>query len=239
MLYAYLVIRNIFRISVQELQAVKINSLEVYNKNLGTMYDNVRGFKHDFSNFVIALNGYVRDKNIDGIDKMSTSILKDCKDVNNLEILDPKSIGNPAIYSIITNKYNLAKENGIKVNLDILTDLKQSTEKSYAICRILGILLDNAIEAAKETDEKKMNVKFLDDNKFDRKLIIIENSYNNKDVNVDKIFEKGYTSKDDNSNSHGLGLWNIKSILENNEGLNLYTRKGDLFKQQLEIYTKF
>jgi two-component system sensor histidine kinase AgrC len=233
-----MIIRNIIKINTLEVQDVKINSLEGYNKNLGTMYDNIRGFKHDFSNFLIALNGYVKEKNIDGIDKMSSSILDDCKEVNNLEILDPKAIGNPAIYSIITNKYHLAKEKGIKVNLDILTNLGQSTENSYEICRILGILLDNAIEAAKETDERKVNIKFLADDEFDRKLIVIENSYNNKDVNIDKIFEKGYTSKDDNSNSHGLGLWNIKSILANNECLNLYTKKDELFKQQLEIYTK-
>ena len=45
-------------------------------------------------------NGY-----IEGIKNMSKSLLKDCKNVNNMGILDPKIINNPAVYSIITTKY--------------------------------------------------------------------------------------------------------------------------------------
>ena len=76
----------------------------------------------------------------------------------------------------------------------------------------------------------------MQDTKVDRKLIIIENSYNNKNIDLGKIFEKGYTSKEDSPNEHGLGLWNIRNILMNNENLNLYTTANELFRQQLEIY---
>ena len=97
-------------------------------------------------------------------------------------------------------------------------------------------MLDNAIEAAKSTEEKIINVRFVRDSKPKRELIVIENSYNDKTIDVSKIFEKGYTSKEDVDGNHGIGLWNIKSILMKNEDLNLYTTADELFRQQLEIY---
>ena len=59
----------------------------------------------------------------------------------------------------------------------------------------------------------------------------------NKDVDTERIFEKGYTSKTDDNKNHGIGLWEVRKILSNNNNLNLFTTKDDnLFTQQLEIY---
>ena len=74
-------------------------------------------------------------------------------------------------------------------------------------------------------------------------MFIIENSYSNKNVNTDEIFEKGYSSKEDHfkedhsKNYHGLGLWEVRKIIKKHKNLNLYTTKNNLlFKQQLEIF---
>ena len=62
----------------------------------------------------------------------------------------------------------------------------------------------------------------------------IENSYAEKDIDIDAIFEKGKTSKE---NHTGLGLWEIRKILKSNNNLNLHTTKDDkYFTQQFEIY---
>jgi len=235
-LYLYSSFRNMISVNLMELQSVKIHTLETYNRTLSIMYDSIRGFKHDFSNFVVALDGYVETENLKGIKQMSKSILKECVCTNKMEVLDPKVIDNPAIYSIVTNKYYLAKEQHLNMNIEIMSKIDNNSENIYEICRILGILLDNAIEAAKDSKDKILNIKFMSDTKVNRKLIIVENSYENKNVNIDKIFEKGYTSKENDSKKHGLGLWNIRNILMNNENLNLYTTADDLFRQQLEIY---
>lgn len=236
-LYLYVCIESILRVDKLEMQKLKIESLEAYNKTLSLMYDSIRGFKHDFSNFVLALDGYVETENIKGIRKMSKAILQDCATVNKMGILDPKVINNSAIYSIVTSKYYLAKEQNLTMNIEVLSKIDENRENNYEICRILGILLDNAIEAAKETEEKIINVKFIDNTSPKRSLVIVENSYKNKTVDINKIFEKGYTSKENCSKKeHGLGLWNIRNILMNNEDLNLYTTADKLFRQQLEIY---
>ena len=66
-------------------------------------------------------------------------------------------------------------------------------------------------------------------------LLIVENTYKNKDINTDLIFEKGYSTKAGNT---GLGLWEIRQILKKNDNLNLFTTKNnEFFIQQFEIYT--
>ncbi len=236
MIYFCISIEDIYRIIKLEEMDNKIQNLESYNKTLLIMYDNIRGFRHDFSNFVQALDGYVETNNIEGIREMSSSLIKECKDVNGMGILDPNVINNSAVYSIITNKYYLAQENNISMNIEIMIDLKELNIATYNLCRILGILLDNAIEATKECKEKIINIQFKKDYKVNRKLIVIENSYNKIDIDLDKIYEKGYTTKKDNSDNHGLGLWTVRKILCKSDNLNLYTSKDKLFRQQLEIY---
>ena len=106
--------------------------------------------------------------------------------------------------------------------------------KIYEFTRVLGILMDNAIEAAKECDDKIINVTFRKDSRKHMQLLIIENTYTNKDVNTDKIFEKGYSTKKGNT---GLGLWEVRQILKKNDNLNLFTTKNsEFFIQQFEIF---
>ena len=235
-LYAYVLVIVSERIELAEAQTLKIDSLEMYNKTLLNLYEKLKSFRHDFANFALALDGYAKVGNIDGVKRLSKTALDHCNEVNRIGVLSPEIIDNPAVFTILTNKFYHAQEQGITMNIEILDTLSDQESNSYEVCRILGILLDNAIEAAKITEEKLINVRFIKDVKQNRKLIVIENSYNNKTVDVSKIFEKGYTSKDGDEESHGIGLWNIKSILMKNEDLNLYTTADELFRQQLEIY---
>ena len=64
--------------------------------------------------------------------------------------------------------------------------------------------------------------------------LIIQNTYNNKDVNTEEIYQKGVSTKE---NHTGLGLWKVRQILMHNNNLNLYTTKDkEFFTQQFEIY---
>ena len=104
----------------------------------------------------------------------------------------------------------------------------------YDFTRILGILLDNAIDAAKECEKKIINVTFRKEMSNDMIIVKIQNTYANKDVDTEKIYNKGSTSKENHS---GLGLWKVRQILMHNNNLNLFTTKDDeFFSQQFEIY---
>lgn len=213
---------------------IKIDILEEKNKNLSEVNDYTRCFKHDFNNIIQAIDGYIMVNDMTALQKYFSGLLKECNCMNSMDLLNNKGTENPAIYGVLLNKYKRAEENNINMNIDIMVSLDKFKEKSYVLSRMIGILLDNAIEATSECEEKIVNVQFVKEEGKNRNLIIIENTYNNKNVDTNKIFEKNFTTKEGNS---GLGLWKIRDILSKDMDLDLYTTKdGVMFKQQLEIY---
>lgn len=138
-------------------------------------------------------------------------------------------------------KYFKAEEANINFDMHFFLKISSLKISPYALSRILGILLDNAIEASSASPEKRINFEIVPAPGYNslrqKSLIIIENSYTDKDIDLDKIREKGFTSKNSDSNSHGLGLWEVNKILRRHKNLNLYTTKNnDYFRQVLEIY---
>lgn len=185
------------------------------------------------------LDGYVDTNDIDGLKNYYSQLLEDCQRVTNLTTLSPEVINNPAVYSILTAKYHKADELGIKINMHIFLNLNELNMKIYEFTRILGVLFDNAIEAASQCEQKVINLEIRKDIKSPRQLLVIENTYSNKEIDTTRIFEKGYTTKTDNTQPHGLGLWEVNQILKKNKNLALFTTKNkDFFTQQFEIYTK-
>ena len=238
LLYFVISFYSLFRTNKLELTTEKLEQEQLYNKTLVLMYDNIRGFKHDFNNIVQGIGGYISTNNMDGLKEYYSEILDDCQRVNNLSLLSPEVINNPALYSLLTSKYHDATELGIKVNIEVFMDLSNINMKIYELTRALGILLDNAIEAAKECSEKEVNITMRKDKKSNKQLFIIENTYTNKDVNIDEIFKKGKTSKtSEDAKSHGLGLWEVRNTVKKRKNLDLYTTKNEkYFKQQFEVY---
>lgn len=217
-----------------ELTTLNLEQEKEHNRILKLAQDDIRGFRHDFTNIICTIGGYVHTKDMEGLTNYYNQIQKDVVKVNNLTALNPDIINNPAIYALITSKYDKAADLNISMSVEVFTDLNALPMKIYEFTRILGILLDNAIEAAQECDEKNVYIHIRKDEKHNRQLLIVENTYKDKTIDTDKIFEKNYSTKPKNT---GLGLWEVRQILKRNNNLNLYTTKNErLFKQQLEIY---
>lgn len=236
--YFFISIYNILSISKLNTTTRDLEEAQLYNKTLTILHDSIRGFKHDFHNIVQGIGGYADRGDLEGLKKYYKQLMLDCSRTNNLTTLNPEVINNPAIYNIMATKYHKADEIGVQINLGIFMDLNEIEKhmKIYEFTRILGILLDNAIEAASECDEKVIHVSFRKEENRHRLLMIIENTYKNKDVDIDKIFEKDFSTKSKKTNS-GLGLWEVRQVLKKNNNLNLYTTKNEeFFSQQLEIY---
>lgn len=212
----------------------KLETANKYNKSLGILKDNIRCFKHDFDNIVTTIGGYIRTDDMEGLKEYYLQLEDDCQRVNNLFLLTPNIINNDGIYNLLIKKYDKAESKNIKFNMTFLLDLTTLRMKIYEFARILGILLDNAIEASSESDEKVINLIFKDDTENNRQLIIIENTYKDKNINTEKIFEKGVSSKE---NHTGIGLWEVRKLISKNNNVNLHTSVTEkYFSQQLEIY---
>lgn len=223
---------SILRTNKLEQTAKDLETEKIYNKTLSILHDNIRCFKHDFNNIVQVIGGYIDLNDMNGLNKYYQSLLKECKLNNNLNLLNPQTINNPSIYSLLNNKYYQALQYGITMNFEIFSDLSTINFNIYEFTRILGILLDNAIEAAKETTEKIIEIQFKSDSK--KQLFIIENSCADNNISTTKIFEKGYSTKKNNSE---IGLWKVHNILSKNTNIDLFTTvKNNKFKQELSVF---
>lgn len=228
-LLIFIFVLAFFIIRMHFLSDKKLKSLKEYNES-------VSAFKHDFDNIITTIGGYIRMNDMDGLKEYFLELEDDCQRVNNLRILSPDIVKNDGICDLLIKKYNIAESKNIKMNITFLLDLSTLNMKVYEFSRILGILLDNAIEASCECDEKIINLTFRNDFKNNRQLVTIENTYADKSVDTEKIFEKGISGK---SNHTGLGLWQVRKLVKKNNNVNLYTTKTDkFFTQQLEIYYK-
>ena len=211
-----------------------LENAEEYNKSLEILYDQVKGFKHDFNNIMSTLGGYIDNNDINGLKIYFSEVKQDCKITNDVSLLNPRIINNPGIYSLLNNKYFKATKLGITMNIEFFLDLNDLNVNIYKFSRALGILLDNALEAASLCDEKIVRVIFRREDNNNRDVIIIKNTYSNKDVNTEEIFKKGVSGKENHS---GIGLWEVRNYIKKSQNLNLFTSKNSkYFSQQLEIY---
>ena len=232
--YVLISLYTIFTIAKLETTTTNLEEAKLYNKTLEILQDNTRAFRHDFANILQGMVGYMDNNDMEGLRKYYSQLVDDIQQSNNLTTLSPKVVNNPAIYNVLANKYHKADSLGIKIHLEAFLDMNDLHMKIYEFTRVLGILMDNAIEATSECEDKIINVSFRKDTRKHMQLLVIENTYKNKDINTDKIFEKGYSTKTGNT---GLGLWEVRQILKKNNNLNLFTTKNnEFFTQQFEIY---
>ena len=154
---------------------------------------------------------------------------------NNIQLINPISINEPSIYNILSSKHKNIVKNNINFDFYSAINYKSLSVPSYELSKILGILLDNAIDAALLSEEKEITLACKNlKNGFCQ--ITLKNSYINKDVNIQKIYEKGYSSKKVKS---GLGLWEVSKIIEKFPNMMLSTEKdNDYFTQILQIPIK-
>lgn len=231
--YCFTIYYNFIQINKLQIISQDLENTKKYNETLSSLYDNVKSFKHDFYNIVLIIGGFINNNDIDGLKKYYDGLEKDCQRVNNIALLNPKVINNAGIYNLLMKKYQKAINMGIKVNFEIFFDFNKLQMPIYDFSRILGILLDNAIEAANETTEKKINITFRNSLNTNTQTIIIENSYSNKNIDKNKIFEKGVSEKE---NHLGMGLWEVKQLINKNTNVELSTdTTSNYFIQNLKI----
>ena len=134
--------------------------------------DEIRIFKHDFANILSVIGGYINSNDMEGLKKYYSSLDSDFNKLQAFQNIDPKVINDPGVYNLISKKYNKAVELNIKTNIEIFFDFKNIHISIYDFSKILGIFLDNAIEAAKDSNEKLINIVFRDSKKNHVQMII-------------------------------------------------------------------
>jgi two-component system, LytTR family, sensor histidine kinase AgrC len=220
-------------LSKLDLKSQEVELQNMYIKTLTDSIEGLRGFKHDFNNIIQVLGGYLELNNIDGLKKYYSQIQGDNRKINNTFPLNSYVKDNPPIYGLLLSKISAAEINDISLNINIQSELDIRDIKTLDFYKMLGIFLDNALEAAFESEKKYVGIDIYKNLKSNNLIIEISNTFNSE-IDIGKIFEDGFTTKSDHT---GYGLWQVKKILQKYKFCKLGTNiRNKLFVQQLEIY---
>jgi len=238
MVVSFVGIYNLRFVVKHENTEIELANTIKYNETLKKVNEGVRGFKHDMGNIVQAILGYIAINDSEGAKKYCQNLVIGFNDINVLSILSPKVIDDPAIYGVVVNKILLARDKNMTLSLDINTSVSEINFPKFELSRILGILLDNAIEAGELTDEKKLTLDMHHDYERNADVITISNSINDTNIDVDKIFNKNYSTKEKPS---GFGLYEVSKFLRQNPQAYIVStidESDKIFTQTLTIKAK-
>ena len=213
-----------------------------YNKSIKNImeYEKIideQGKKnHEYKNQLIVLRGYINNKK--KLEEYLNTIIEDHRDGQNYEIKQLTNFPNGGLKEMIYYKIMTIKEYNIKYYLYVseeATDyLEKLDVKTYKdVTKVFGVLIDNAIDSANKSVDKEISLDFSIDSNYI--IITVSNSYN-KDIDLNKIGKKGFSSK---GKGHGFGLRLAKEIVKKNKKFELSTDYDDkCFEQTFLIDTK-
>lgn len=134
-------------------------------------------------------------------------------------------------------KIQEAEEKGITVSLNVSKRIKDTNiyklniKEQRDFGRILGVFLDNAIEASVESQEKQMGIEAYTNSEKEFKLII-SNTYNNQ-LDKTKLGKENFSTKGKN---RGHGLLLVKKLVDKNNKFQIKTEiQNNLYIQTIKI----
>ncbi len=212
------------------------NLLYDYTQHMESFYDELRAFRHDYKNILSTMQYYIDSNDIAALKQYLNDIILP---YNNILSADGFTIGKlrflqvPAIKSLIYLKIVSALNNGLQVTLELTDYITKIDMNELDLSRILGILLDNASEAALLTEEKLLKIAIVSTESS--VLFSIINSTPPIAVPLSRLSEKGYTSK---KQHEGIGLYQVDNIIRPLNNVFYKVDYNELFKQTLEIKTR-
>ena len=198
--------------------------LNQFVNKLGSLYDEIRGFRHDFAGIIASLAPVIQERNINEIELVYKDVLLTTN--ANLQKLDYsafdlKNIDDLAFRNALAKAMLEAEKQGVTFKCDVPGHIPVVDISMLDMIRILSILLTNAVEAAQEADKPLVEVAIT--NKNNVITVMIYNTRSKIPLNKRRIWEKGVSSKGDD---RGLGLYNLKKLLGDYPQLSLETKVG-------------
>ncbi len=211
-----------------------MQDLQDYTRNLEAMYNSLRSFKHDYVNILLSLSGYIEDGDMDRLKDFFESKIFPTKNLITGEDYKLNQLSNISVLeikSLLSAKMIYAHESGIDVTIDIPDKVESFLIDTVDLARILGIFLDNAIEATLETEQPQIGLNIIQ-NKTGVS-IIISNRFRDNGLMLHKLKQKGFSTK---IGHQGIGLGNAQKIISSYDNVLLETTmKCDYFTQHIEL----
>jgi len=215
------------------IQLLEQRILQENIKNLEEFSEQLRTARHDYMNILLSIDCFIQEDDLNGLRNYYKNEILPQNDkfkFHQNNIKDLESICQKEIKSILLVKAQVA----FTLHIDFILNIPNIIEfriKSYDLVRILGIFLDNSLEAAHLIPNSEINISIYEDSQH--QYINISNTCNLDLQNPHCLFQKGFTTKKEHS---GLGLYNVRKILEKYPSAMLTTTcKNNIFTQILTI----
>ncbi|MDE6642450.1 MAG: GHKL domain-containing protein [Acetatifactor sp.] len=208
--------------------------LQDYTRNMEAMYDGLRFFKHDYINILTSLSGYIENGDMAELKDFFEGKILPTKNLitqGDYKLNQLSNIAVLEIKSLLSAKMIYAHEMGIDVTIDIPDCITQFFMDTVDLARILGIFMDNAVEAALEAARPEVGLNIIQNP--DTVAVIISNSLRDSELALHKLKEQGFTTK---AGHTGIGLANAQRIIRSYDNILWETTSQDgCFTQYLEI----
>lgn len=205
-----------------EYEKKQLQIYEDYIPIIDELINEIRVKQHEFDNHIQALNMIaVTSTGYEDIVNFGGNYIKEIEVNRDLE--DLIKLDNKILVGFLYSKVKKAKELGIDFWIDIRDYGFKLKLKDYELVEIIGNLINNAFETGIENNIVILKLK----KEKDINVIEIKNKHPYlKAENINKIFNKEYSTK--SSSKRGYGLYNIKEIIKK------YNGNIEVFNEKIE-----
>ena len=208
--------------------------LQTYTDEIVALYNEIRGFRHDYTGMLVSLRMAIESKDLQEIDRVYSQVLVKANQKlrsDKYTYFDLNNIEDSALRSLIAQSIVNAKTNDVEYTLEVKDIITPLSMELLDLVRVMSVLLNNAVEGAVESYQKQLEVAII---KLDLEtLVVIQNSCKKRKVKSEDLFELGFSTK---GRHRGLGLNNVKEILGKYDNVILETEiDNDVFKQVIRF----
>ncbi|MDA8233442.1 MAG: Spo0B domain-containing protein [Clostridia bacterium] len=211
-------IRTIMEMAAKEVQA---EANEARLEESLEFIEVLRSHRHDYLNHLQVISGLLDLGMNDRAKQYIWELAKDIKEEKGLQLADHAEIN-----ALLVKKWALAEVNKVAVSLEVTADLRSMTIPSYDLTRILGNLIENAIQATTQVDESQRKVEVGIHEDPTKWIFIVFNQLPIIPLEMQqRVFERGFSTK--GTEGRGLGLDIVCNLLEKYNGtIDLVSKDG-------------
>lgn len=216
-------------------KVIEQRAMQLYIDEISKQNEEINQFRHDYLNILSSLESYLEEGDLQALTVYYQQTIQPTRTLfleNSSKLSALQKIDHPAIRGIFMTKLLLAQEKGISVHLEMTGKIIFPKHVfDLNLIRILGILLDNAIEEVDALGKGELAVAFFQEK--DALVILIQNTVRNPVEPLYQLKKQGFSTK---GKGRGYGLSTVDELMSQTSTLLLETTISQhLFVQKLTL----
>ena len=215
----------------------EIQNFETYVASIEQINRDMRKFKHDYINILSSLRTFIDDRNYEGLHTyFYDHILKanHHEQLNQQAMMMLNNLKINSLKGLLTTKILQAESHQVPLFIEVVEGITDIPVDPIQLNRMVGILLDNAIEAAQGIENGEVRIAFI---VLDEAiLLVVSNTFDEKmNLKVHEIYQEGFSTKGEN---RGLGLANLRQMINHLHTVSLNTKISPPYFIQEVVFQK-